>query len=84
VILGWLSPERSRRGTLGRSNVKGIGRIIVFDELTSCDLCVDAVYEGGKSGNAGDDPLPRLLELANQGGFRRRGTPDKLEIASVG
>lgn len=58
-------------------------KIIAFDELSTCDLTVDAVYRGGKSGNAGDDPLPPLLELANQGGFRRRGTPEKLEMLAL-
>ena len=63
--------------------MKGVRKIIGFDELASCDLYVDAVYQGGKSGNAGDDPLPRLLGLANQGGFRRRGTPNRLEMLAL-
>jgi len=41
-----------------------------FDELRTADLIVDAVYEGGKKGNAGDDPLDPLLNCGNQGGFR--------------
>jgi hypothetical protein len=51
-----------------------------FDALPSVDLCVDAVYEGGRRGNAADDPLPRLLSVSNQGGFRYRGTLDALEM----
>ena len=41
-----------------------------FSGLSRADLVVDATYEGGRSGNAGDDPLPQLLRLSNQGGFR--------------
>lgn len=51
-----------------------------FADLTQADLCVDAVYEGGRSGNAGDDPLPRLLSVSNQGGFRYRGSLGMLEM----
>lgn len=44
-----------------------------FEKLLTSDLHVDARYQGGSSGNAGDDPLPRLLRVDNQGGFRKRG-----------
>jgi hypothetical protein len=44
------------------------------DELDDADLLVDAIYEGGRSGNAGDDPLTRLIGVSNQGGFRYLGT----------
>jgi hypothetical protein len=47
--------------------------IIPFSELASSDLRVDAVYQGGRAGNAGDDPFPALLSMSNQGGFRFRG-----------
>jgi len=46
---------------------------VSFDQLATTDLHVDAVYQGGRSGNAGDDPFPRLLSMSNQGGFRYRG-----------
>jgi hypothetical protein len=48
-------------------------KTVPFDELQSSDLHVDACYEGGRFGNAGDDPLPRLLRVDSQGGFRKRG-----------
>lgn len=48
-------------------------RTIPFDQLNTSDLYVDARYEGGRFGNAGDDPLPRLLRVDSQGGFRKRG-----------
>jgi hypothetical protein len=42
-------------------------------ELSKADLVVDALYQGGRVGNAGDDPFPKLLRMSNQGGFRYRG-----------
>lgn len=49
-------------------------------ELASADLRVDAVYQGGRSGNAGDDPLGPLLQVSNSGGFRYRGSIDDLAM----
>jgi hypothetical protein len=46
-----------------------------FGDLSSADLIVDANYEGGRAGHAGDDPLGRLLPVGNQGGFRYAGSP---------
>jgi hypothetical protein len=47
---------------------------IPFEKLSICPLIVDAVYEGGKRGNAADDPISKLLEgTGNQGGFRLAG-----------
>lgn len=45
-----------------------------FDELGKADLIIDAVYKGGTAGNAGDDPLVKLLGCGNQGGFRFVGS----------
>jgi hypothetical protein len=47
--------------------------IFSFDELSTSDLYVDALYQGGRFGNAADDPLPKLLRVDSQGGFRYRG-----------
>jgi hypothetical protein len=44
-----------------------------FDELKTADLLVDALYKSGNRGNAGDDPLSKLVECSNQGGFRYIG-----------
>jgi hypothetical protein len=54
-------------------------RIIPLDLLSSSDLLIDAVYEGGNAGNAADDPISKILEgVGNQGGFRAAGRgPDK-------
>ena len=43
------------------------------EALTTADLIVDAIYEGERKGNAGDDPLPKLMRVDSQGGFRYRG-----------
>lgn len=48
-------------------------KTVAFDDLSTADLYVDAQYIGGRGGNAGDDPLPRLLRVDSQGGFRKRG-----------
>jgi hypothetical protein len=60
-----------------------MGAIIPFGELGDSDLIVDAVYEGGKSGTAADDPLSRLLPCGNQGGFRYAGSPARGDLKMV-
>jgi hypothetical protein len=45
-----------------------------YSDLSFADIVVDAIYIGGRSGNAGDDPLPRLIRVDSQGGFRKRGS----------
>jgi hypothetical protein len=52
-------------------------------ELETCDLVVDAVYEGGRAGNAGDDPLPRLVGVSNQGGFRYLGSREAPRLVVI-
>jgi hypothetical protein len=47
--------------------------MVEFGQLATADLVVDRVYRGGTAGNAGDDPLSRLLPVGNQGGFRTYG-----------
>src|SRR5438034_2773121 len=54
--------------------------IVPFGDLSSADLRVDAVYQGRRNGDAGDDPLHALLKVSNQGGFRYRGTIEDLEL----
>jgi hypothetical protein len=50
-------------------------RVIPNQLLSSSDLIIDAVYEGGASGNAADDPISRILQgVGNQGGFRAAGS----------
>jgi Restriction endonuclease AspBHI N-terminal/Restriction endonuclease len=49
-------------------------------QLSSANLLVDATYQGGRGGNAGDDPLGPLLRVSNSGGFRYRGSLDDLSM----
>jgi hypothetical protein len=49
-------------------------RTISNDQLSAANLFVDCLYQGGRKGNSGDDPLPLLLPVSNQGGFRIVGT----------
>lgn len=50
-------------------------------ELRATDLLVDAVYQSGRDGNASDDPLPHLVGVSNQGGFRYIGTKEAPKLA---
>ncbi len=43
---------------------------ILFSELKTADLYVDALYKAGISGNVSDDPISKLMLCENQGGFR--------------
>lgn len=55
------------------------------EQLASADLIVDAIYQGLRAGNAGDDPLPALIGVSNQGGFRylgRRSAPRLIVLTS--
>jgi hypothetical protein len=47
--------------------------VISFDQLADADLVVNRVYRGGAAGNTSDDPLPKLLPVGDQGGFRAHG-----------
>lgn len=50
---------------------------VSFSKITSADLVVDAIYEGGSAGNTSDDPISKLLPgCGNQGGFRAAGKKD--------
>jgi hypothetical protein len=54
-----------------------MSNVFEFGSLSTSDLIIDAVYEGGTKGNTGDDPLGRLIPGAgNQGGFRSVGSWD--------
>ncbi|MEM5472936.1 restriction endonuclease [Hoeflea sp. AS60] len=57
--------------------------IIPFSRLEQADLHVDAIYQSGRRGNAGDEPLPRLISVSNSGGFRYRGNLESLELVAL-
>lgn len=52
-------------------------------QLPTADLIVDAVYEGGRAGNAGDDPLGPLLGVSNSGGFRHLGRRERPHLLVI-
>ncbi|TAH41173.1 MAG: restriction endonuclease [Bacteroidetes bacterium] len=54
-----------------------------YNQLKNCDLIVDALYEGGTIGNAGDDPITKILKCGNQGGFRYSGNFDRFDFPYV-
>jgi len=54
---------------------------IPYSELSSADLVLDAVYEGGVKGNHSDDPLHPLIGVGNAGGFRPLGRGDTRYVA---
>jgi hypothetical protein len=57
---------------------------IVFEDLASADLIVDAVYEGGaNSQSVTSDPIHRLLPVHNQGGFRFKGSVSPFDVRLV-
>ena len=56
-------------------------QIYKFESLKEAPLVVDAIYEGGKSKNISDDPLPILLpNVGNQGGFRKTNRKDGTKL----
>jgi hypothetical protein len=56
-------------------------RTFNFSDLNSADLIIDAVYEGGNAGNAGDDPISKLIPgIGNMAGFRHSGQGELKKI----
>lgn len=56
--------------------------MVGFNDLAEVDLLMEAVYEGGCSGNIADEPLARLLPgIGNQGGFRFYGSPRRGNVS---
>lgn len=62
--------------------------IVKFKDLVKADLIIDQIYEGGNAGNAGDDPISKLMPgISNQGGFRYSGnhnSPNYLVLYTSG
>lgn len=56
---------------------------IFFGALKTSDLFIDAIYKGGSNGNAGDDPISKLLLCGNQAGFRYKGTSNLLDMPYI-
>ncbi len=53
---------------------------VSFADLEAANLRVDAIYEGGSRGNAGDDPSSKLLSVSNMGGFRYLGSLSAIKL----
>ena len=55
-----------------------------FEDLKNVKLIPGATYEGGTSGNVSDDPISKLLNVGNSGGFRTaKRKDDKNKYAYV-
>ena len=55
--------------------------VVAYGDLKTCDIIVDAVYEGGSVANVAADPLSKLLPgVGNQGGFRAAGRGDDKKL----
>lgn len=55
----------------------------MISELENADLIIDEVYGGSRNGNASDDPLPKLLGVDNQAGFRHLGPRPRTETLKL-
>jgi hypothetical protein len=55
-------------------------KTFLFEDLGESDLLIDATYTGGTKGNAGDDPIDRVVGGVNQGGFRHLSSPRKNDL----
>ena len=55
------------------------------EELATEDLVVDAIYEGGEANNLSAAPLPDLMGVGTNGGFRpkRSLTPSMTQIGQI-
>ena len=56
---------------------------IGFKDLSSANLIIDAVYEGGTTGNLSDDVLSKLMYCENSGGFRKRGSTSPFDLKYI-
>ena len=60
-----------------------ISRVFEFENLENAKLIFDALYKGGVSGNAGDEPLTKMFNVGVSGGFRKSGTVNPWDINYV-
>lgn len=47
---------------------------VPFADIPTADLVVERTYTGGLAGNRGDDPISKIMQVGNVGGFRFRGS----------
>lgn len=55
----------------------------MITDLENSDLIIDEIYGGSRNGNASDDPLPKLVGVDNQAGFRHLGPRPKTETLKL-
>jgi len=55
----------------------------MITEFDNSDLIIDEIYGGSRNGNASDDPLPKLVGVDNQAGFRHLGQRPKTETLKL-
>lgn len=59
-------------------------RVVAYGALGSCDISVDAVYEGESGGRLSGEALSRLLPgVGNQGGFRASGRGEDKKFVAL-
>ena len=56
---------------------------MIITDLENTDLHVDSIYGGSRLGHAGDDPLPKLLGVDSQAGFRVLGKRKSLDTLNL-
>lgn len=57
------------------------GKRFLFSELGNADLVVDAIYEGGESGNLSAEVISKLIpKMGNAGGFRYVGDAESTPL----
>lgn len=57
------------------------GKRFLFSELVNADLVVDAIYEGGESGNLSAEVISKLIpKMGNAGGFRYVGDAESTPL----
>jgi hypothetical protein len=57
------------------------GKRFLFSELGNADLLVDAIYEGGESGNLSAEVISKLIpKMGNAGGFRYVGDAESTPL----
>lgn len=60
-----------------------MSRVFEFNELSDAKLIVDAIYKGGRAGNAADEPLTKIFNVGVSGGFRIHGSVEPWDIKYV-
>lgn len=52
---------------------------IEFKDLSVTNLIIDAIYKRGPQPNTASEPISKIMQCENQGGFRKRGSTGNLK-----